>query len=302
MVKEKGEYLECLVCGHERPIKRLKSFGGELVKCKQCGLVFRNPRPSYEVIKEYYKEDYSNIFHEEKIKSYREGIFRHFLAKAIKSKAGGRLVDVGCGYGAFLKLAKDQGWEVYGVELSPDACQYARKNLGLDVFCGDLKEASFPENHFDVVTFWNVLDHTTNPWEQLLETKRILKDNGLLFIRLPNFLFQKKSRWIGEVFDKLFFGQTNLSPRISVSHLYAFTPSSITNLLKRIRFPIFRVRNASPAKGDPYKIFPFLGDRWMGWIKNINFFICELFYYLSIGKILWAPSMEIFAYKEEKKI
>jgi len=299
---EEGEYLECIICGDERLVKRLKPFGGALVRCTECGLVFRNPRPSYETIKEYYKEDYSNIFCEEKIKSYREGIFLRFLAKAIKGKVGGRLLDVGCGYGAFLKLAKDQGWEVYGVELSPDACQYTRKNFSLNVFCGDLKEASFPKNHFDVVTLWNVLDHTTNPSEQLLETKRILKDNGLIFIRLPNFLFQKKSRRIGEVFDKLFLGHTNLSPRISVSHLYAFTPCSITNLLESIRFPIFRVRNAPPAKGDPYKVFPFLGDRPMNWIKNSYFIISELLYHFSMGKILWGSSMEVFAYKEEKKI
>ncbi len=66
---EKGEYLKCIMCGDERLIKRLKPFGGTLVKCTECGLVFRNPRPSYETIKEYYKDDYSNIFLDEKVKS-----------------------------------------------------------------------------------------------------------------------------------------------------------------------------------------------------------------------------------------
>lgn len=294
---EKGEYIKCVMCGNERLIKRLKPFGETLVKCTECGLIFRNPRPSYETIKEYYKEDYSNIFFEEKIKSFRKGIFHHFLSTLIKGE--GKLLDVGCGYGIFLKLAKDQGWDVYGVELSKDACQFAQKNFGLNVFCGDLREAYFPKDHFDVVTLWNILDHTANPLEQLLEIKRTLKDKGLLFIRLPNFLFQAKSRFIGEAFDKLFFGDTYLSRRISVSHLYAFTPSSITNLLERVGFSIFRLRNAPPAKGDPYNVFPFLGDRFMNCIKNSFFIICELLYYLSIGKILLGPSMEVFAYKEE---
>ncbi len=298
---KKAEWLECIMCGDERLIKRLKPFGGTLVKCTECGLVFRNPRPSYEKIKEYYKDDYSNIFLEEQTKSYRKGIFHHFLATSIKDKGEGRLLDVGCGYGIFLNLAKDQGWEVYGIELSMDACQLARKNSGLNVFCGDLKEASFPKDHFDVVTLWNVLEHTTNPLEQLLEIKRILKDNGLLFMRLPNFLFQEKSRRIGEAFDRLFFGHTNLSRKISVSHLYAFTPSSIANLLERVGFSTFRLKNSPPAKGDPYCAFPFLGDRLMNWTKNSFFISCELLYHLSLGKILWGSSMEVFASKEERK-
>ncbi len=297
---KKAEWLECIMCGDERLIKRLKSFEGSLAKCMECGLIFRNPKPSYETIKEYYKDDYSNIFLEEQTKSYRKGIFRHFFATSIKDKGEGRLLDVGSGYGIFLSLAKDLGWEVYGIELSEDACQFARKNFGLNVFCGDLKKASFPKDHFDVVTLWNVLDHTTNPLEQLLEIKRVLKDNGLLFIRLPNFLFQGKSRCTGDAFDKLFFGRTYLSQKISVSHLYAFTPFSIKNMLERAGFSIFRLRNTPPAKGDPYKVFPLLGDRLMNWAKNSFFISCELLYHLSLGKILWGPSMEVFAHKEQK--
>jgi len=217
---KKDGYLKCIICGDERPVKRLKSFGGALVKCTECGLVFRNPMPSYETIKGFYEESYSNIFYEEKIKTHRKESFLHFLANAIKRKGGGRLLDVGCGYGVFLNLAKDKGWEVYGVEPSIDACQYTQNKLGLSVFCGELKEASFPKDHFDVVTLWNVLDHTINPLEQLLEIKRILRDGGLLFIRVPNFLFQEKAHRIGELFDKLFFGHTNLLRKISISHLY----------------------------------------------------------------------------------
>lgn len=88
------------------------------------------------------------------------------MATSIKDKGEGRLLDVGSGYGIFLSLVKDLGWVVYGIELSENACQFARINFGLIVFCGDLKEASFPKDHFDVVILWNVLDHTTNPLEQ----------------------------------------------------------------------------------------------------------------------------------------
>jgi len=295
---ERGEYVKCVVCGDERLIKRLKSFGGALVKCTECGLVFRNPRPTYETIREYYKESYSNIFYEEKIKTHRKKIFLHFLANAIKSKEGGRLLDVGCGYGEFLKLAKDKGWEVYGVELSNDACQYVQNKPGLNIFCGELKEASFPKDHFDVVTLWNVLDHTINPLEELLEIKKILKPGGFLFIRVPNFLFQEKAFLFSKIIGKLhFFSSLNLARKLSVAHLYCFTPSSIRKILKVVGFSAFPIHNARLSKGDPYGVFPLLGDEYIGWLKNGFLFICEVLYYLSMRKILWGSSIEVFVCK-----
>lgn len=300
---KKGEYLKCMVCGGRRPVKRLKPFEGRLVKCEECGLGFRNPMPPDKTIMDYYKKIYSVIFDEEKTKRNRQEIFLNFLKNARRYLGrGGRLLDVGCGYGFFLNLAKDQGWEVYGAEMSEDACQFAQEKFGLNMFCGGLKEASFPSDYFDVVTLWNVLDHMTYPQQQLPEIKRILKNDGLLFLRLPNFLFQEKARRIGDAFDKLFFGHTNLSRKISVSHLYAFTPHSIVNLLENEGFSPFLIRNALPSKGNPYKIYPFLGEKLINMIKKSFFFACELLYHLSLSKILWGSSMEVFAFKEEQTI
>jgi len=200
-----------------------------------------------------------------------------------------------------MNLAKDQGWEVYGVEMSEDACQFAQRKFGLNIFCGGLKEASFSSDYFDVVTLWNVLDHMTDPQQHLSEIKKILKNDGLLFLRLPNFLFQEKAGRIGDAFDNLFFGHANLSGKISVSHLYAFTPYSIVKLLENEEFTSFRVRNALPSKGNPYKIYPFLGEKLINWTKKSFFFGSEFLYHLSASKILWGSSMEVFASKEEQK-
>ena len=77
----------------------------------------------------------------------------------------------------------------------------------------------------------------------------------------------------------------------------AFTPFSIANLLRSAGFSIFRIRNARLSEGDPYSAFAFLGDRLMNWTKNSFFIICDLLYYLSMRRILWSPSMEVFVYK-----
>ena len=71
------------------------------------------------------------------------------LAEVTAKTAGRRLLDLGCGMGTFLHLAKSAGWETCGVDLSQTGCQYAREHYDLSVFCGDLFEANFPDDHFD---------------------------------------------------------------------------------------------------------------------------------------------------------
>lgn len=74
------------------------------------------------------------------------------LKKIEKQRQGGRLLDVGCGDGAFLKLAQERGWEVSGTEHSSYAAKYVGEALGITVFCGELFAAGYPDNSFDVVT------------------------------------------------------------------------------------------------------------------------------------------------------
>lgn len=290
-------YIECKICGKITAVSRLPSFGGNLVKCTECRMVFKNPMP-LEALKKYYKNYYSNFFSAKKIESHRNDIYFHFFKSELNRNAKGRLLDIGCGLGTFLSLAQKQGWETFGTELSEEASQFAQKKQGLNVFCGDLKKASYLEESFDVITLWNVLDHMENPLAELFKMKKILRKGGVLFIRLPNFLFQRNidrlSRWI----ERLFSNRINLSKKISVSHFYSFTPSSIEQLLRQAGFSNFRIKNAHPTKGDPYEVFPFLGDKLMDKIKWCYFLFIQFLSLISIGKILWSTAIEIYSYKE----
>ncbi|WP_447984343.1 class I SAM-dependent methyltransferase [Nitrospira sp. Nam74] len=98
----------------------------------------------------------------------------------------GRILDVGCGAGKLLSDLREHGWQVYGVDFSPVAANYARSQHGLDVRLGDLFQAGYEDGFFDVVMFNHSLEHIYNPLEMLKEAHRIMKPGGLLFISIPN--------------------------------------------------------------------------------------------------------------------
>jgi SAM-dependent methyltransferase len=98
----------------------------------------------------------------------------------------GRALDVGCATGTFLAGLQRAGWQVQGVEINQGVAEYARRQAGLDVFAGDLLEAGYPAGSFDLVSFWDVLEHLPNPREILREAYRITRSSGMLLLSLPN--------------------------------------------------------------------------------------------------------------------
>ncbi len=109
-------------------------------------------------------------------------IYGKALGRLEEVLAPGRLLDVGCSYGAFLEMACGRGWQAHGVELSPKSSRYAVEERGFEVFTGTLEEAGYPENHFSAVTLWDVIEHLCRPVETLKETWRILEPGGVLVL------------------------------------------------------------------------------------------------------------------------
>jgi len=73
------------------------------------------------------------------------------------------MLDVGCNLGFFLSVARAQGYEVHGVEISAESVKYAQEQLNLDVVCGTIETASYPDRSFDVITLWDVIEHVPQP-------------------------------------------------------------------------------------------------------------------------------------------
>lgn len=98
----------------------------------------------------------------------------------------GRLLDVGCGSGAFLRTMHELGWHVCGVEPDAAAARVAREHYGLDVTCGTLEEAALPARRFDAITMNHVVEHLPDPITTLRECGRVLNSTGRLVITTPN--------------------------------------------------------------------------------------------------------------------
>ncbi len=201
----------CNLCGLNVPQPvlagrdRLHGLPGRynLVRCENCGLIYLNPRPGPDSIAAYYPEDYLAFYTAiEDEPSWFRRLDRqyavHKRCSQVIRRAGpaGRLLDVGCATGIFLNGMRQRGWHVEGLEPSPHAAAYARQRFGLEVREQSLEESGFPDEQFDVLTLWDVLEHVPDPAIAIAEAARILRPGGWLVLSLPNPASWER-RWFG---------------------------------------------------------------------------------------------------------
>jgi 2-polyprenyl-3-methyl-5-hydroxy-6-metoxy-1,4-benzoquinol methylase len=137
----------------------------------------------------------------------------------------GQLLDIGCGFGFFLNAARKFNWQVSGVELSKSAVQYAQDFYKLDIFNGEVENANHAKHTFNVITFWDVLEHVLNPSAFLSSVRQILKKDGLIAFSIPN---------INSMLARLAKGKWwTLRPE---QHLWHFNPQTLKQLLYEQHF------------------------------------------------------------------
>ncbi len=282
------ETVPCPLCGAGAGAPVVRAGPRQMVGCSQCGLVYRNPRPPLLMTQ---GQEGSGAPEDEWLVERRGVNFHRFLDRW--QGAPGRLLDVGCGYGWFLQLAKARGWVVVGVDYSAEAVRHARERLGVDARCGQLQALGFPGGAFDLVTLWNVLEFVPDPVPFLREVHRVLAPSGTLFIRTQNYLFQR-----------LAFGLTDwlLRPdrpyRTFVFHANSFSPAPLRLLLGRTSFRLLRLANSPPTPGDPYRAFGG-ADRLLTAVKLGVHGLAQGLSLLSRGRWLLGPSLEVYARRGE---
>lgn len=206
----------------------------KLIKCSSCDFVFTSPRPESDKCSKYY-ESSKYISHQDEDNSLIIKLYRLVRNRNMKWKINtiekyhtnkGQLLDYGCGLGDFLNYSKQQGWNSVGLDISENARKTVKERYNIDVFPNS-DIFKLDEKSKEVISLWHVLEHVYNLDETLNEFKRILKDNGTLFIALPN-----RQSWDGNHYKNYWDGYD--VPR----HIYHFTPKDLEVLMKRIGFKI----------------------------------------------------------------
>lgn len=238
------EQVQCNICDNFDSRNLFSAESVIYMKCNSCGLVYAVPRPIEEDLEDFYHNTYYDYTDPE----INRTLFTRFMLRRLKLietvKDKGSLLEIGCGVGYFLLLAKQSGWNICGVELSKWSSDYARKVYGLDVKTGMLKTAGFPKDRFDVVLLNHVLEHMPNPFAELNHVYKILKQSGIIVVDLPN--FESLTSQVHREHWSL------LRPK---EHLYQFTPKTLHLLLKKAGFTVIATSTVSGIFdfGDPSK-------------------------------------------------
>ena len=216
-----------------------------VVKCKNCGLIYINPRPTAESVLKLYEENYTPENNLKILPKIEKAKWKIVLKKIwhkingqyvdeIISKAEGKVLDIGCSNGYLLLSLKQKGCEVYGVETNLKFVEIC-KEMGLEVFCGTVEDAKFPDESFDTIVMSQVLEHLPSPKTTLKEIFRVLKPKGKVLVYCPN-----PESYLSQLFGKYWHGWH------IPFHFYTFTKETIGKFAIKTGFKIKKISKITP--------------------------------------------------------
>ncbi|MCG7865976.1 MAG: class I SAM-dependent methyltransferase [Candidatus Thiodiazotropha taylori] len=209
---------------------RINDLPGEfdVVRCGNCGLLRTNPRPTPASIGFYYPDDYSPYLDTRVMSGSGSGGLKHWIKSLLDTKAQlipklqpGEMLEVGCASGNYLHKMASQGWQVKGIEFSPQAAASARE-AGYQVYTGSLESIDLESSELDLITGWMVLEHLHDPLKGVKKLHDWAKPGAYLVLSVPN---------AGSIEFKLFLSRWYALHL--PNHLYHFTPKTMTKLLQQ---------------------------------------------------------------------
>ncbi len=229
----------CPACGHEgfNALMRCKDYTVskdefEIVQCKKCSLEFTNPRPTQAEIGVYYASADYVSHSDENAPGLINSIYRKVRTITLSQKSNlvegylpkrGRLLDIGCGTGAFAGHMQQRGWKVDAVEPDPGAAQKARNNFKLQVH--EEQWLSSADGPFDLITMWHVLEHVHALQDRFKQLWRLTAEGGFVVIAVPN-PYSIDARHYGAIW----------AARDVPRHLYHFPPDMLRKRMEEEGF------------------------------------------------------------------
>lgn len=244
------EHVPCFLCGAddsrvlfearhghqdgEDLIHKFRASGDELlidrlVQCRRCSFQYIDPRLRGDLILSSYSQGDDPTYVSQLVA--RERTFLRSLADVEKVAGGrGKLLDVGTAAGAFVAVANSQGWNAEGCEPNRWLAEWGSRHYGITIRPGSIFEQSYEPGTFDVITLWDVIEHTLNPREVLDRCRELLKPGGVLIVNYPD-----AGSWIARVLGRRW-------PFLTSVHLYYFDRGTIREMLRTTGFAVESIK------------------------------------------------------------
>ena len=243
------ETVACNLCGssdyelyHQESVPYFDTpLDFDIVRCKKCDLVYTNPRLcDYNATYLFGgSEDFDHI--EDHARS-KLPVFQSALKQIITqqkrsgSQPGGNLLDLGCGSGHFLRAAQKEGFTGTGIEPVEGFARDATEKVGVNVIHDNIYTVDLPENHYEVITAWDVIEHVSDPKAMLTRCGRWLKPGGIMALRFPSSTWQKIK---GVIFHQwLHSKRASFGPTM---HLYFFSDKTIRKMAQQVDLEVLKI-------------------------------------------------------------
>ena len=243
----------------------------DVVRCFECGCYYTHPT-LVPTANPYARETAADYFRLHNPDEKREAGRR--LAAVAESLLGrkGTMLELGCGRGELLEGARDVGWSVLGIEMTPAFAADA-ESRGIVVEHKPVETAQLLERQFDVILFAAILEHLYRPIDVLRRARRALPAGGLIFIDVPN--EASLTMILGNLYMRARGRDwcVNLSPTFSPFHVVGFTASSLRRGLERSGFEVLQLAkprwcNALPQPRSVTEIIEHTGLTAASWLGS----------------------------------
>lgn len=230
----------CPNCRTKKSKKILSTKKYGLLICLNCKLGYLDPMPTKNQLQNFYNKDYFESENQEftRYKNYnqlenvllKEGQRR--LEQIKKLTNFNILLDIGCGLGDFLKLAKNLGYQIAGNDISDYAATIVENKLKIPFYKGKVDKKNLPPEKFEIITAWDVFEHIPDVNSAFEAINCTLKPGGFLFLATPNL-----KSWDARILGKFWYGYKKIP-----EHLVFFSPESITNVLEKHHFKVLVIK------------------------------------------------------------
>ncbi len=233
--------ITCNLCGHLHVEPFCPENGRGLVQCQNCGLVYVGERPDADELYALYGETYFQndesgevgytdyVADERNIRKTSHRRLKHIE----KFTDVGRMIDIGCAMGFFIDTAQERGWQVEGLDVSHFAVDYVRGRFGHTGHQGSLHEVKLPENAYDLVTMYDVIEHVPDPKGYVKRVAELLHSGGIIELATPD---------VGSLPARL-TGKRWIGYKLSEEHVYYFDVKTLTRMLDEAGFDVVHVRH-----------------------------------------------------------